>query len=185
MEKQKNKIATTVVLMLVVACVFISGSIVKTPVASDLLSEGLRYNSMVCVAKNDEKASCGHNTITDVGKNMIRNALTNGSTGFPINITVSNKTVPVAATTALEGYDAVCFLDTAMCGTNGTISSNGVGTWTITKTFTAGQINSYNTTGLYGPQFGVGGALFAGNTFTSVSLQANDQLTINWTIYVT
>ena len=185
-NKEGTVIITTTVLMLVlVAGLFIGISTIKVPGTKDNVDQGLKYTGWVCVAKNDEPATCSHNLITNQGKNAIKNALTNGSTGLAINITVSNMTAAVATDTALPGYAAVCFADSAMCGTNGTVGSNGVGNWSVWKTFTATNAMTYNTTGLDITEAAGAATLFAGNTYTAVALQPNDQLSINWTIYVT
>ena len=185
MDKNGNALITLGMMSLLVFCAFFIGTN-HVPKELSPIDQGVHYDGIVCVAKNDELAQCKHNLITNQGKNMIKNALTNGSIGFPLNITVSNYTEAVATDTALPGYAAICAGDANMCGVNGSLGTYGIGNWSISKTFTASVARTYNTTGLYGTE--VGGtvtSLFAGNTYTEVALQPNDQLTINWTIYVT
>lgn len=65
----------------------------------------------------------------------------------------------------------------------GTYSDNGDGSWKITKTFTATQsFTGVQLTGLYWAS--TGSYLLAADTFTPVNLNANDQLTVTWTITV-
>jgi hypothetical protein len=143
------------------------------------------YGSSVCVAKNSEAAVCSHNNLTDLGRGLIQYLLvTVGPTGAPpYNITLGNGTTTVYTDTALPGL-----LDggQGMTGGNGTVVSNAAvsaGNWTITKTFTATSNAYVNTTGLYGAN-ATNYIFFAGNNFTGTTMQANDQITVNWTIYV-
>ncbi|MEM2568191.1 MAG: hypothetical protein QXH20_06970, partial [Candidatus Bathyarchaeia archaeon] len=64
-----------------------------------------------------------------------------------------------------------------------TYSDNGDGSWKITKTFTATQsFTGVQLTGLYWAASG--SYLLAADTFSPVNLNANDQLTVTWTITV-
>ena len=68
--------------------------------------------------------------------------------------------------------------------TQGTYGDNGVGNWSIWTTFTATADDLLtNKTGIFNAS--AVGTLFAENTFTLATLQSSDQITINWTIFVT
>lgn len=145
----------------------------------------LEYHTNVCVYKNGELIDCNHNTITNVGKDFIKTSLTNttGVTNNTINIlALGNSSPTVAATTTLNSQYNTCGLANGTGTYNSNSASNG--NWSMTRTWTSSCDGSLvNTTGLYRAP-GVPGELFAGASFTSTTLQNNDQLTINYTIWV-
>jgi hypothetical protein len=133
-----------------------------------------------------EIVECGNNPnlVTNAGLNAIRDTIGQG-TNFSAfeSIGLCNATAgcgsPAAGDTTLENEFTSCGLSRA-AGTYGTL---GTGNWSIFNTFTATCDNRItNKTGIFNHTSS--GTLFAENTFTLVTLQTNDQLTVNWTIQV-
>lgn len=155
----------------------------NTPIEDNPLS--IKYNSNVCVYKNNELlGECYSNLVTTAGLNAIKDGLGQGSLPAAYDyVALCNATAgctdPAAGDTALDNEYAAGGLSRAQ----GTYSSNGNGNWTISKTFTATADSLVtNMTGLFNASSS--GTMLAENNFTSVTLQTNDQLTINWTIWV-
>ena len=69
-------------------------------------------------------------------------------------------------------------LDIAGC----TVADNGAGSVTCTNLFTKTGASSQTVTGAYLKDNTTPTAIFAGNTFTSVSMDENDTLNVVWTI---
>ena len=152
---------------------------------------GLSYNSRVCVYKNEDLVDCGPNLLVNTGNNTIMDLLTGSTTTEVKYIVLCNATnatagscdTPAAADTALDGQEfTLCGLARAA----GTIAQRGTGNFSYSKVFTA-TCNSLvtNVTGLFNSTVGAGDVYFAGNTFTSVTLQSADQLNVTWYIWVT
>lgn len=145
----------------------------------------LNYNSMVCVYKNGELVGeCDHNVLYHNGKNITRDMLGSVAGAVVQNISLCNATAgcgaPLADATETFNLLSSC----GMASSQGTYSvlSAQPGNWTITKVFTATCDSIVtNVTRLTN----VTGGIFAGNSFTAVTLQTNDQLTINWTLMIT
>ena len=157
---------------------------------------GLRYGSTVCIEYKDGKSgesrliSCSHNTLTNNGKDTIEDVL-NSTHGANINtIALCNSsntsadglgngcTQPLVTDNNLTGEYKACGLSRAA----GTLTDQGNGNFSEAYTFTA-TCNSLvtNVTGIFNA---TGNLYFAGNNFTSVTLQSNDQLTVTWYIWV-
>lgn len=144
----------------------------KTPAHQGIMEE-------VPCEENDD--GC-HNVLFDSGANMTRNCLTLGAC-YPIsNISLCNATTgsgcgdPTSAGTELFTLYNVMNLSAG----EGIIYPLGqTGNWTVSKLFVATGQATTNVT-----RIGNGTNYFAGNSFTLVTLQANDQLTINWTLAV-
>ena len=157
------------------------GSQVGGPVSSEAT---INYNSNVCVYKNGELIDCSHNLLTNAGKELIETILGDTGSGGPVQyIALCNSTAgctaPDASDTTLDNEFTGCGLSRAQ----GTYGDLGTGNWSIWYTFTSTCDNvETNMTGLFNQDSG--GTLFAENQFTGVTLQTNDQLTINWTIWV-
>ena len=122
-----------------------------------------------------------HNLITSAGKDFISAQL--GSTSPGTNganyIALSADTgAPAAGDTTLTGE----ITTGGLVRTQGTYAhTNGQSTFTVSKTFTASATHTaVQKAGLF--TAGTGGTMMAENTFSPVSLAANDQLTITWTI---
>lgn len=161
------------------------------PSSSTSSGDGIMYNSNVCTSVlrasdgTQESLGCSHNLVTDAGLNAVRDILGQGTQfGAFDYIGLCNATAacaaPAAGDTTLENEFGSAGLSRAQ-GTYGTL---GTGNWSIYKTFTATADSlETNKTGIFNQSSG--GTLLAENTFTLVTLQTNDQLTVNWTIYVT
>lgn len=121
-----------------------------------------------------------HNLITDAGKDFISaqigstSAAANGANYIALTTTSLN---PAAGDTTLAGE-----ITGSLARAQGTYAhTNGQNTFTVSKTFTASQaFTNVQGAGLFTASSS--GTMMAENTFNSVSLANNDQLTITWTI---
>lgn len=173
--------------------VFLSYFLLSSAVVLDSSSSStpIQYKAQVCVYKTPwledhygerELVDCSHNVLYNTGQNMTRDLLGGGG-NFIRNISLCNTTAfctaPVAAGTETFTTYANCGLNSTQ-GTYAPLATTA-GNWSIYTTFTA-TCNSLdiNATRLSNAT----GSLFAGNSFTLVTLQSNDQLTVNWTIGV-
>ncbi|KKL78875.1 hypothetical protein LCGC14_2020450 [marine sediment metagenome] len=84
--------------------------------------------------------------------------------------------VPVAASS--EAYTG--YTDAGLIKQAGSVDDMGNGNFSVAYTFTANRTASTNVTHLLNGN----GDEFAGNSFTLVSLENNDQITINWTVSI-
>lgn len=163
--------------------IFSFGFMAGIPKESSTTSSSLNYDGYVCVSKNGELIECSHNLLYDNGKNITRNLLGVGGFGAVLNISLCNATAGCAGPIATGAETFNTYVNCELNNTQGTYSTlqNAPGNWTVSKTFTSGcnslEVNSTRLTNATG-------GLFAGNTFTLVTLQTNDQLTINWTLMV-
>jgi hypothetical protein len=148
-------------------------------------TQGIGYNSEVCVYKNNELVDCSHNVLYNTGKDLIKTYLgdTGGGTDEVDQIELCNATAGCGVPSAGKGeaYTALsgCGVDTA----TGTYNTNaGNGNWSISATFQASCDNiQTNVTRLKNS----GATDFAGNNFSMVTLQTNDIINVTWTIWVT
>jgi hypothetical protein len=187
MPKVRNKFLYSIYGILAISIVCASliyglSSVYISPTSSDDSSTALKYNSRVCTYKtpwlgdhygDSELVGCSHNVLYNNGKNMTRDllgyggvitgnistiALCNASTGSPCGTPVA------AATEAFITYNS-CGLDNSTGAY--TILNSYDGNWTISKTFTSTCDNRLvNATRLQNAS----GSIFAGNTFTLVTL---------------
>jgi hypothetical protein len=145
-------------------------------------SDSLNYRGDVCVYLNGELVECSHNVLYNSGANLTRDSLGIGGNGEVLNLSLCNATAgcgtPVAA--ASETYNE--YTGCGLGNVQGAYTSLGqTGNWTVSNTFTASCDNlEVNVTRLQNES----GVNFAGNSFTLVTMQTNDQLTINWTLQV-
>jgi len=157
---------------------------------------GPRYHSNVCIQKNSEPAQCSHNVLTNAGKSLINDVLTGTKQTEVKYIALCNLTnvsadtggnacvQPAAANTLMLGEYKLCGLARA-AGTL-TVPTTSDGNFSYSKTFIATCDNlQTNVTAIFNSTQGSGDAYFAGNNFTAVTLQTNDQLTVTWYIWVT
>jgi len=157
----------------------------EEPINDNLMP--INYHSSVCkqVLRSNgmlEEAECGSNVLYNTGAEMIENLLGDGTTGAVLNISLGNASADAGDPQADASEDFTVYAAGGLSSIEGTKSSNGNGNWTVTKTFTATADNLLtNVTRLTN----LTGTNFAGNNFTLVTLQTNDQLTINWTVWVT
>lgn len=154
---------------------------------------GLNYGSSVCIHKNGELIDCKPNTLTDIGKEMIETLLTTTNGAVLDTIALCNSTnvtgdgggdgceQPQAGDTYLDGEYYSCGLARAA----GSLADQGTGNFSYAHTFTAtcdGLMT--NVTALYNKTGAVGSTYFAGNNFTGVTLDTDDQLTVTWYVWV-
>lgn len=119
------------------------------------------------------------NLITSAGLNLVRSVLGQGEGAHINHLALGNTTAPVAGSTTHPGLISSLGL-TSADGTFYEESQNG--NWTIGHTWTATGTILVNTTGLYNDTNS--GTYFAGTTFTAVTLNNNDQLSVNYTSWV-
>jgi hypothetical protein len=153
----------------------------------------IKYGSSVCtyVTRADgsiEDNGCHHNLLTNAGKNAIRSALTNAGTPAFKYIGLCNASYggncngTNAGDTSL--YNEFPAGVTGLNRTNeATYLALGTGNWSYSRTFVAGADDMVtNKTGIFNATSG--DTMLAVNTFTTSTLQTNDQITINWSIWV-
>lgn len=152
-------------------------------------SQGLNYGSTVCVEKNGVLVGeCQHNTFTNYGKNITMERLFDGIGAAPSYISLGNSTgfntSSINVTNEVEVNDC-SGLQRAIGTVTKVASPISSGNISIAKTFTSACAANVmvNTTGLYNAT-GAGAFLFAGNSFTAVTLSNADQVTITWYVWV-
>jgi hypothetical protein len=155
----------------------------------------LNFEDSVCIGATlsgvYNPVGCTHNTLTGKGKDLLE-ALLNG-TSYSLNVTrlaIANDTTAqaTATDTTLSGELIGC----GFTNTTGTSSYFSNGNWNVTYTWTntcAGS-STVNATGIYNSSsyntaVGVGANLFAETTFTSVTLNQNDQINVTWGFGIT
>lgn len=176
-------VVTVTLMSAIVLTLLIPGPLSLSTVPA--VSSGLNYHAYVCIYKNGILQECNHNLLYNAGKNLTRDILSGGGSAIT-NISLCNASasttscgVPAAAATeSFTAYNGCGLIDKA--GSYQQINDND-GNWSIVATFTSTcDSRITNVTRLKNAS----GTLFASNTFTSVTLQTNDQLTVNWTISV-
>lgn len=197
-QNNSNLVMYLVVAVLVVAVLYVGLSGNNTPATTQ---EGqftaIGYNSAVCkevirVDGTREDLGCKRNLFTNYGKNITRDALGLGSLASVAAIGVSNVTgITQAATDVSLGGEyganppAACGIGRA-AGSYSMVSTSH-GNWSISKVFTVSGSGCdslpVNGTGLYNATSG--NNLFAETTFTTATLQINDQINVTWYIWVT
>jgi len=152
------------------------------------VGDTIEYHSSVCkqVTRVDgtiELVECSSNVLYDTGKNLIRDYLgDSGGTGDEVDqIELGNASLAAGEPTAdsSEAYTALsgCGMDEAT-GAYTALAQDG--NWTIYYEFTSTCDNVLtNVTHLSN----TAAVEFAGNSFTLVTLQTNDKLGLNWTIW--
>ena len=145
-------------------------------VGDNVVGDGLDYGSNVCVYKNDELIGCQENIVTTAGLNYARGALSGTATNIS-ELALGNTTAPAVGETALAGV----YTTHGLAKVAGAYNANGNGNWSIAYTWTAtAGPTDVNTTALYK----TGGDMFAGTTFAKTTLQVDDQLKCNYTLWV-
>ena len=183
----KKKLLLIPVFLLAIVGVFAFAMIPLSMDNSSPDSISIEYNSNVCktVTRADgtvEPTECSHNLLFTSGKELIEKYL--GDTGGAVDdevdlISLCNAAIgcdePTAAGT--EAFNELATL--GLSETAGSYSSVGEGNWTISNTFQATGSVSTNVTRLSNSD-----TVFAGNSFTLVSLESGDELSISWNIWV-
>jgi len=182
----KNKVNFLLpILLLVSLLVFVISISINSPTSFNS-SQGIHHGDIwsTQVYRNAtgtwEAPYYGYNTYTDAGKNATRDLLGYGNAGAGFKyVGLGNTTAPSSSSTTLASEYSSGTLTRAL-GTYYALSQ--VGNWTISNTFTADADNQVvNTTALFNASSS--GVLLAGFSFTSATLQTNDQITINATIW--
>jgi len=148
--------------------------------------DSLEYTGAVCttVKRADgtvEPTKCDHNVLLSYGRNMTRNCLTAGECAAITNITLCNANSSGGCATPTAGGTEAWNISTncGMGGGAGTVVDYGIqGNYSISKTFTStcsGVITNVT-------RLGNATNYFAANAFDTVTLNAADQITINWTV---
>jgi len=172
-----------------VVLAFAAGTMLSSPITSTAAGDAVLFRGgVICACKNSEVcyegmpgASCEHNTIVSGGKNATRAYLAYGGTLAAFNyLALSNGSAPAAGDYNLSTELTV----SGLTRTTATVTSNpSDGNWSLVKTWTAGgQALNVNIVGILNQSSM--GPMLAGGTFTSVNLEANDQLTINYTLWI-
>ncbi|RLJ10385.1 MAG: hypothetical protein DRP15_00085 [Candidatus Aenigmatarchaeota archaeon] len=148
------------------------------------IGESPKYRAIVCVYKNNELIDCNHNLVTDIGKEFVEDKLTNASTAGVLQyISLSNSSQnPDASWTVLPDEITTAGLSRAECN----LTDLGTGKWSCEYTFTAtDSISNVRLAGYnWNETAGSDNNLFAASNFTSVNLEANDQLKIVWNVTI-
>lgn len=191
MEQTKlNKKHLVLLSVLSVIVVLAFAMAVNIATSSTEGSEGIAYHSSVCktLTRADgsvEDLGCDHNLLVNAGAEAIEDAIGSGSGTSAFNYiglcnSTAGCTAPASGDTAIDNE----YTDSGLTRSQGTFGDNGVGNWSVWKTFTATADSlTTNLTGIYNASSGT--TLLASNSFTEVTLQTSDQLTVNWTIWVT
>ncbi len=166
------------ILALTLSILALSGGVTQIPTTT---GQGIGYKGSVCVYKNGELVECDHNVLYDTGADMVRDTLINPSDAVDY-IELCNATAGCGTPGAAKTEDYTAYTAAGLSAAQGTTTVLGdTGNWTVTQTFTATDNNLLvNATRLQNSS----GDDLAGNSFTLVTLQSNDQLTINWTLQV-
>jgi len=133
----------------------------------------------------NEEIGCNHNLLVSAGANAIRDILgQQTSFGNFTAIALCNATAGCTGTDAADTTLDAEYTDSGLARAYGAYGElGGVGNWSVAHTFTATADSlETNQTGLFNQTTVADSTMLAENTFTLVTLQTNDQLTINWTI---
>ena len=123
-----------------------------------------------------------HNLITTIGSTRIKNILGwDNQTGATIYLSLSNDATPLVSWTKLPGEITANGLD-RMTGTPSGVNATA---YQVTYQWTATAAQSVQCTGLHWVVTDDSdNNLFAAASISSVSLQANDMLSVTWTVNV-
>lgn len=151
--------------------------------------QSISYRGNVCVTHTNAdgeviSSECDHNILFTDGAEAIEQYIGNGTGGSDAFdwIALCDATNATCAEPTAGGAEAyTAYADSGLVSVAGSYASIGNGNWSISNTFTATADDLLaNVTRLLNDD----DDKLAGNSFTLVTLQTNDQLTINWTIGV-
>jgi len=149
------------------------------------IEEKPTYKAILTIYKNGELVDVVENLLTDIGKEWIEDQMVTPQTAnFTKFISVSNSTTDCVVTdTILPGEIDYGGLARAEC----TITDLGIGNWSCEYTFTATtSIPNVRQAGYnWNATSTSDGNLLACANFTSVNMQANDQILIRWNVTIT
>ncbi len=189
---------------LVIVSVFISANFLfsgssLTPIEpTNEVSSGLIYASDVSViidrddgTQEDLTPGLNPNFFTPDGQNLVMDCLGTGTCAAVTQICVGNGSATngslISSIPVTDGGIGGCYISDGLGNATGTflrVAPNVAnGNWSISNTFTATASKEVNATGLLNGS-DTGSVFFANNTFTTVTLNNNDQLTIRWNISI-
>lgn len=186
---EKKQLLLIPAFALLIVGVFVLASINNNSVSSNNVGDSIGYHSSVCkqVTRADgavEPVECSSNVLYDTGGELIEAAMGNEATADAAdNITLCNATAGCGTPVVGSGEDYTEYTSCGLEPVTGTYTSLGTNAnWTISHEFTASCDDLLtNVTHLHNGA----GDEFAGNSFTLVTLQTDDKLTLNWTVWVT
>lgn len=173
-----KRIVLGIILLLGTALLLTAG--IKVNDSANKVEGEAHYKGKVCIQKNNEEVYCNSNLIVNQGKDWIADMISGNANTSQIlkYISVLSGSVPTASSTSCNDLTTNGF-----SRAGGTVYDTGTGTFNVTKTFTAtGSVTDLNVTCLY--YYSGGNTLVAGSSFPAVNMEANDKLTINWSIQI-
>jgi len=145
-------------------------------------AESIQYHATVCIYKNGELVYCGHNLLTDIGKEYIEDQLISPNSQASLRyISLSNSSTDcTASSTILPGELTIGGLTRANC----TITDLGNGKWSCEYTFTlTDTVYDIRQAGYnWNSTPNSDNNLFACDTFPAISLESGDTLTVRWNV---
>lgn len=147
------------------------------------IEEKTTYKATVCVYKNGELVDCVSNILTNIGAEFVEDQLTSPQTANKTEyITLSSTAADcTAGAEKLANEITTNGLEKASC----TITDLGTGNWSCENTFTAtGSLSNVQVAGYNWNATAQQPDMFACGTFTSVNLEANDQILVRWNITI-
>jgi len=154
--------------------------------ASKDTAGSIAYHSMVYISLNGKEIYKSPNIVVDSGLNYIKQCTGRGQCGSAAAGNFSYIALGNITSGGQDTTDTSLANEWASCGLTrgaGVYTDIGTGNWSLSKVWTATGACLVNTTGLFNATSG--DTMFAENNFTTVSLQANDQINVTWTIWVT
>ncbi len=173
---------------LAVSALFVVSVLSTFPVTTPVLSGGvLAYTSDVCVEVT--RADGTHYTVecienpnffSNAGRNAVMDLVGGGALA---NLALFRQIALCNGTNSVGGVQ--CYIDSGLTNATGTfLKVSDPGNWSISNTFTSTADNkAVNSTALFNGST-TGSTYFAGNNFTVVTLNNNDQITIRWNISI-
>jgi len=173
-----KKLFVLIPIVFVVATLFITYHPNQTTIVK---KEFPKYKAIVQVYKNGKLVAETHNLLTNIGKEFVEDQLTNPSTNATKYISLSSVASDCSASATVLANEITT---SGLARAEGTVTDSGTGNFTVEKTFVAtGSVSDVQVAGLNWYSSGDDN-LFACATFTSVNLEANDELTIRWIVTI-
>jgi hypothetical protein len=173
---------------LFVGAIFGSTFFASTSTTPVISGNVINYHSDVCVivdkaSGEEQTVECLNNPnfFTPEGKNAVMDKVGVGSSSTAFSqIALCN----ISTATGGAGVNQ-CYVAGGLTNATGTfLKVSNPGNWSISSTFTAtGDGLTVNGTGLLNGST-TGAVFFANNSFTQVTLNTNDQITIRWNISI-
>jgi len=186
---RNKKILLIPILSVLVLSAFIIGLNINQPEVSVNNPNSIEYGSLVCnqVIRADgtaEDVECSHNTLFNTGAEYVETQLKTGSADAVDWISLCNASANAGGCGTPQADSSEAWLEISACGLTqvaGSTMNNGNGNWSVSNTFTSTCDNVMtNVTHLENDA----DLEFAGNSFTLATLQTDDTILINWTIWV-